>query len=232
MRPPLPGPYDPAKKYWLGGRSLNQLLDYARRTTPVAGPGLREFETPNGIVLSAVEADSSPRRQFEIYQAADGDLYVAAGRILGAVAYADSAGNTSWAMVGDGLEEDFVTPTPSSTYGVWIDCLLGAASTAWPGQYASTGGDVILETYLPSILFSTTHNATTTGALATLIGAGAKHSYIWLGSAEIDASGEATIVQDDYGPIHLPPLTYLDNLISGDSPNQLTQGTDGGLLVP
>lgn len=178
--------------------------------------------------------DRGPRqRQFEIRQGEDGDLYVSEGQVVITSPRLDSSGEVSWVRVGHLVEEDSTTPDPEETYGVWLDVTLGSPPTAGPGQYASTGGDVIIEDVAGlEILFSSTYNDTTSATLTSLVGASAGHSYVWLGSAEIDAAGEATIEQADYGPLYVPAITYLDNLISGDSPNQLTQGTDGGLLVP
>jgi len=59
MIPKLPR-FNPRKRYWLKGETLNKIIDAIIRRTPIAGKGLQETHTKKGVILRLdPELDSS-----------------------------------------------------------------------------------------------------------------------------------------------------------------------------
>lgn len=189
-----------------------------------------------------------PFKMFTLDTASERRLYVAPGRITmmqwnntpypkmaeclvsfnSANLYNDAFGP----LTGNG----YLTLAASKTYGVWLEiewtsasfsnivsgsAVFNGAVNNIQARYGNTGGALIRtsETY-------TDYDDGTAFANSE-----SQNAMIYIGKVETDANGVVAITQYRRSDVVIPISEIADPLISSDSPNALSTGTDGGLHV-
>lgn len=132
----------------------------------------------------------------------------------------------------DGGTVGTIALSASNTYGVWIK-----AGWTFPGSFDKTSGitgDFVdwnnySFAFAAEVVTSTTN--ITGGNTAGIIAGDSYTTYVFVGRVEVDGSGGATISQYLRSDLALPSITLPGDIISSDSPNEIYNGTDGGLIV-
>lgn len=164
---------------------------------------------PIGEYSVVPDAATAARRQFELYQDADGNIAMTKGTLIDTYLRPSNSGTGMGACHVDATEFDHspIEVDASTTSGFWIK---------FPHENGTSGGEARMS-YVgsiqadafgnPVLIKSTSHP--NIGYGDAIVESTEDFSYIFLATVTVDADGVATIVQSMFGPITLPTISYL-----------------------
>lgn len=204
-----------------------------------------EARIPTASVGQGGLGPGSPRYPFKI-RVRDGEMTVDFGVLYISKVYPDQDGKPFLALDPSSVSINSgklkhspgggtvgtITLSASTTYGVWIEALW-----SFPGSFDKSAGisgdfaDWSLSSFSLGcqIVVSTVH--TTSSDTQGIMEANPQNSYIFVGRVIRNAMDGAEIEQHLRSDLTLPGVTLPTTIISTDSPNEIYNGTDGGLIV-
>ena len=206
---------------------------------------VREWNKMREAIISlARHPEELPRihppapRQFQLFQDSDNKIRMRQGTLLDTYRANDGATppQSSWYMIATemgGATDDppiALTVSAGTTYGIWLQFTHGSVSVNSTGE--PRRGDVgfpQMDAYNAVELIASS-SRTNNLAGEALVADGTNKSFIFMGTAVVDGDTVATITQTTYGPLHVPAITYLGEVLSGSTP-RLEIAADGGLKV-